>query len=172
VNRYSCQRKSRLRFQSGGRMLLPWLLWLDIPWNSTVISCWFMVCFLLISLQLWLGVVTCLIYTTVRVMQITKMELQQQQQQLISMEGFDGSTVRVLVSRLINVVLALLAVILVFVHTGIHLLGPFLNTRYVILAVSLLCDDFAHFSLGFNELHCSQNQGFSFCIILVYLNSI
>jgi len=58
------------------------------------------------------------------------MELQQQQQQLISMEGFDGSTVRVLVSRLINVVLALLAVILVFVHTGIHLLGPFLNTRY------------------------------------------
>ena len=73
---------------------------------------------------------------TVCVMQITKMELQQQQQQLISMEGFDGSTVRVLVSRLINVVLALLAVILVFVHTGIHLLGPFLNTRCVTVAVS------------------------------------
>jgi len=71
------------------------------------------------------------------VIQITKMELQQQQQQLISMEGFDGSTVRVLVSRLINVVLALLAVILVFVHTGIHLLGPFLNTRFVPVQFSL-----------------------------------
>jgi len=71
------------------------------------------------------------------VMQITKMELQQQQQQLITMEGFDGSTVRVLVSRLINVVLALLAVILVFVHTGIHLLGPFLNTRYAAVPVTL-----------------------------------
>jgi hypothetical protein len=59
---------------------------------------------------------------------ITKMELQQQQQQLISMEGFDGSAVRVLLSKLINVVLALLAVLLVFIHTGIHLLGP-LNTR-------------------------------------------
>jgi len=72
-------------------------------------------------------------------MQITKMELQQQQQQLITMEGFDGSTVRVLVSRLINVVLALLAVILVFVHTGIHLLGPFLNTRCATLTVTLQC---------------------------------
>jgi hypothetical protein len=57
------------------------------------------------------------------------MELQQQQQQLISMEGFDGSGVRVLLSKLINVVLALLAVILVLLHTGIHLVGPFLNTR-------------------------------------------
>jgi Flp pilus assembly protein TadB len=60
---------------------------------------------------------------------ITKMELQQQQQQLISMEGFDGSGVRVLLSKLINVVLALLAVILVLLHTGINLVGPFLSTR-------------------------------------------
>ena len=57
------------------------------------------------------------------------MKLQQQQQQLISMEGFDGSRVRILLSKLINVVLALLAVILVLLHTTIHLVGPFLNTR-------------------------------------------
>lgn len=88
----------------------------------------------------------------VRVMQITKMELQQQQQQLITMEGFDGSTVRVLVSRLINVVLALLAVILVFVHTGIHLLGPFLNTRYAIVAVSIIYQ----FALFISLLNCSS----------------
>ena len=84
--------------------------------------------------------------------QITKMELQQQQQQLISMEGFDGSTVRVLVSRLINVVLALLAVILVFVHTGIHLLGPFLNTRYDAVVVTLFHFVLTHY---FYTLHCS-----------------
>jgi len=91
-------------------------------------------------------------------MQITKMELQQQQQQLITMEGFDGSTVRVLVSRLINVVLALLAVILVFVHTGIHLLGPFLNTRYAMVAVTRYGKPLV--SCYFNKLHCSYKKGY------------
>ena len=60
------------------------------------------------------------------------MELQQQQQQLISMEGFDNSTVRVVVSKLINVTLALLAVILVLINTVVNLVGPFLNTRSVV----------------------------------------
>jgi len=104
-------------------------------------------------------------------MQITKMELQQQQQQLISMEGFDGSTVRVLVSRLINVVLALLAVILVFVHTGIHLLGPFLNTRYAAVTVNYQIMT-ALFTHCFRKLlHCNQNHALSFVSILVGLNS-
>lgn len=57
---------------------------------------------------------------------------QQQQQQLISMESFDNSTVRSLLTKLINVVLALLAVILVLINTATNLLEPFVNTRQVI----------------------------------------
>lgn len=57
------------------------------------------------------------------------MELQQQQQQLISMEGIENSNFRALLTKLINVVLALLAVVLVFVSTVANMLGPFLTTR-------------------------------------------
>jgi len=57
---------------------------------------------------------------------------QQQQQQLISMESFDNSTVRSLVTKLINVILALLAVILVLINTATNLFEPFVKTRQVI----------------------------------------
>ena len=57
------------------------------------------------------------------------MEMQQQQQQLISMEGIENSNFRALITKLINVILALLAVILVLVSTIANLLGPFLTTR-------------------------------------------
>ena len=69
---------------------------------------------------------------------ITKMELQQQQQQLISMEGFENSNFRALITKLINVVLAILAVILVLVSTVANLLSPFLTTRLRILTTILL----------------------------------
>jgi DNA repair exonuclease SbcCD ATPase subunit len=69
---------------------------------------------------------------------ITKMELQQQQQQLISMEGIENTNFRALLTKLINVVLALLAVILVFVSTVANLLGPFLTTRLRILSTICL----------------------------------
>lgn len=55
------------------------------------------------------------------------MELQQQQQQLI--EGIEISNYRALLSKMLNVALALLAVILVLVSTVANLLGPFLTTR-------------------------------------------
>ena len=58
------------------------------------------------------------------------MELQQQQQQLISMEGIENSNFRALLTKLINVMLSLLAVILIFVSTVASMLGPFLTTRY------------------------------------------
>ena len=58
------------------------------------------------------------------------MELQQQQQQLISMEGIENSNFRALLTKLINVMLSLLAVILIFVSTIASMLGPFLTTRY------------------------------------------
>lgn len=57
------------------------------------------------------------------------MELQQQQQQLISMEGIENSNFRALITKLINVMLALLAVVLVLVSTLANLIGPFLTTR-------------------------------------------
>lgn len=60
---------------------------------------------------------------------ISKMELQQQQQQIISMEMVDNVTFRTILTKLLNVVLALLAVVLVFVSTVANLLAPFLTTR-------------------------------------------
>ena len=45
------------------------------------------------------------------------------------MEGIENSNFRALLTKLINVVLALLAVVLVFVSTVANLLGPFLTTR-------------------------------------------
>ena len=69
---------------------------------------------------------------------ITKMELQQQQQQLISMEGIENSNFRALITKLINVALALLAVVLVLVSTIANMLSPFLTTRFRILSTILL----------------------------------
>jgi len=69
---------------------------------------------------------------------ISKMEMQQQQQQLISMEGIENSNFRALITKLINVILALLAVILVLVSTIANLLGPFLTTRLRILSTIFL----------------------------------
>lgn len=69
---------------------------------------------------------------------ITKMELQQQQQQIISMEMVDNVTFRTLLTKLINVVLAIVAVILVVVSTAANLVAPFLTTRARILSSALL----------------------------------
>jgi len=64
------------------------------------------------------------------------MELQQQQQQLISMEGIENSNFRAVLTKLINVMLALLAVVLVTVSTVASLLAPFLTSRLYCLIVS------------------------------------
>eukprot|EP00105_Crassostrea_gigas_P008672 XP_011423317.1 PREDICTED: transmembrane and coiled-coil domains protein 1 isoform X5 [Crassostrea gigas] len=69
---------------------------------------------------------------------ITKMELQQQQQQIISMEMVDNVTFRTLLTKLINVVLAIVAVVLVVVSTAANLVAPFLTTRARILSSALL----------------------------------
>ena len=66
------------------------------------------------------------------------MELQQQQQQLISMEGFENSPLRGVLTKLINVFLAILAVILVVVSVVPNLLGPFLTTRYTLILYNLI----------------------------------
>ncbi|KAL0185633.1 hypothetical protein M9458_017303, partial [Cirrhinus mrigala] len=48
---------------------------------------------------------------------VSKMELQQQQQQVVQLEGLENATARTLIGKLINVLLALMAVLLVFVST-------------------------------------------------------
>lgn len=69
---------------------------------------------------------------------ITKMELQQQQQQIISMEMVENVTFRTLLTKLLNVVLAILAVILVFVSTLANCLAPFIANRTRVLSTTVL----------------------------------
>jgi hypothetical protein len=69
---------------------------------------------------------------------ITKMELQQQQQQLISMEGFENSNFRAFITKIINVVLAVLAVLFLVLSTVANLLSPFLSTQLRVLSTLVL----------------------------------
>ncbi|GFO01821.1 transmembrane and coiled-coil domains protein [Plakobranchus ocellatus] len=59
---------------------------------------------------------------------ISRLEQQQQQQQILSMEMVENATFRTIISKLINVVLALLAVVLVCVSTAANFLSPFLHS--------------------------------------------
>ncbi|XP_044067896.1 transmembrane and coiled-coil domains protein 1 isoform X8 [Siniperca chuatsi] len=60
---------------------------------------------------------------------ISKMELQQQQQQVVQLEGLENATARTLLGKLINVLLALMAVLLVFVSTVANCVVPLMKTR-------------------------------------------
>ncbi|XP_047229663.1 transmembrane and coiled-coil domains protein 1 isoform X3 [Girardinichthys multiradiatus] len=60
---------------------------------------------------------------------IFKMELQQQQQQVVQLEGLENATARTLLGKLINVLLALMAVLLVFVSTVANCVVPLMRTR-------------------------------------------
>ncbi|CAL8338513.1 unnamed protein product [Merluccius merluccius] len=60
---------------------------------------------------------------------ISKMELQQQQQQVVQLEGLDNATARTLLGKLINVLLAVMAVLLVFVSTVANCVVPLMKTR-------------------------------------------
>jgi Predicted transmembrane and coiled-coil 2 protein len=80
------------------------------------------------------------------------MELQQQQQQLISMEGIENSNFRAVLTKLINVMLALLAVVLVTVSTVASLLAPFLTSRLYYLIVCF------SWPSGFSHLNATNNS--------------
>lgn len=69
---------------------------------------------------------------------ITKMELQNQHQQLISMEGVDSANAKVLLTKFINVLLAFLAVLLVFASSVSNIVGPILNSRWKAVTVAVL----------------------------------
>ncbi|XP_061909568.1 transmembrane and coiled-coil domains protein 1 isoform X4 [Entelurus aequoreus] len=60
---------------------------------------------------------------------ISKMELHQQQQQVVQLEGLENATARMLLGKLINVLLALMAVLLVFVSTVANCVVPLMKTR-------------------------------------------
>ncbi|KAM4588322.1 transmembrane and coiled-coil domains protein 2 isoform 2-T2 [Odontesthes bonariensis] len=69
---------------------------------------------------------------------ITKLELQQQQQQVVQLEGVENANARALLGKLINVILALMAVLLVFVSTLANFITPLMKTRSRVAATVLL----------------------------------
>ncbi|XP_061864719.1 transmembrane and coiled-coil domains protein 1 isoform X1 [Colius striatus] len=60
---------------------------------------------------------------------ISKMELQQQQQQVVQLEGLENATARNLLGKFINILLAVMAVLLVFVSTVANCVMPLMKTR-------------------------------------------
>ncbi|KAL4658546.1 transmembrane and coiled-coil domains protein 2-like [Arapaima gigas] len=60
---------------------------------------------------------------------ITKLELQQQQQQVVQLEGVENANAHALLGKLINVILAIMAVLLVFVSTVANFITPLMKTR-------------------------------------------
>ncbi|XP_034866111.1 transmembrane and coiled-coil domains protein 2 isoform X2 [Mirounga leonina] len=69
---------------------------------------------------------------------VTKLELQQQQQQVVQLEGVENANARALLGKLINVILALMAVLLVFVSTIANFITPLMKTRLRITSTALL----------------------------------
>uniref|UniRef100_A0A3P8UJT1 Transmembrane and coiled-coil domain family 2 n=1 Tax=Cynoglossus semilaevis TaxID=244447 RepID=A0A3P8UJT1_CYNSE len=69
---------------------------------------------------------------------ITKLELQQQQQQVVQLEGVENANARALLGKLINVILALMAVLLVFVSTLANFITPLMKTRARVATTTLL----------------------------------
>lgn len=68
---------------------------------------------------------------------VTKLELQQQQQ-VVQLEGVENANARALLGKLINVILALMAVLLVFVSTVANFITPLMKTRLRIASTALL----------------------------------
>ncbi|KAI5607181.1 transmembrane and coiled-coil domains protein 2, partial [Silurus asotus] len=60
---------------------------------------------------------------------VSKLELQQQQQQVVQLEGVENANARALLGKLISVLLALMAVLLVFVSTAANFITPLMKTR-------------------------------------------
>ncbi|XP_038051691.1 transmembrane and coiled-coil domains protein 2-like isoform X2 [Patiria miniata] len=60
---------------------------------------------------------------------ISKIELAQQHQQVITLEGYENANARALLSKLINVVLSVLAVVLLIISTITNAVSPFVATR-------------------------------------------
>ena len=68
---------------------------------------------------------------------ILRLEQQQQQQQIISMEMVENANFKTILSKLINVLLAVLAVVLVLVSTAASCLSPFVQSASRLLMTSV-----------------------------------
>ncbi|XP_076857220.1 transmembrane and coiled-coil domains protein 2 [Brachyhypopomus gauderio] len=68
---------------------------------------------------------------------ISKLELQQQQQ-VVQLEGVENANARALLGKLINVILALMAVLLVFVSTMASFITPLMKSRTRVLTTVAL----------------------------------
>ncbi|TRY85995.1 hypothetical protein DNTS_029343 [Danionella cerebrum] len=60
---------------------------------------------------------------------VSKLELQQQQQQVVQLEGVENPNARALLGKLMNVILALMAVLLVCVSTAASFITPLIKSR-------------------------------------------
>eukprot|EP00063_Salmo_salar_P013547 XP_013988382.1 PREDICTED: transmembrane and coiled-coil domains protein 2-like [Salmo salar] len=69
---------------------------------------------------------------------ITRLELQQQQQQMLQWEGVENANAHALLGKLINIILAVMAVALVFVSTPVNFITPLIKTRARVVATVLL----------------------------------
>ncbi|XP_068842317.1 transmembrane and coiled-coil domains protein 2 isoform X2 [Capricornis sumatraensis] len=69
---------------------------------------------------------------------VTKLELQQQQQQVVQLEGVENANARALLGKFISVILALMAVLLVFVSTAASFITPLMKTRLRVSSTALL----------------------------------
>ncbi|KAJ1074710.1 hypothetical protein K5549_014982 [Capra hircus] len=69
---------------------------------------------------------------------VTKLELQQQQQQVVQLEGVENANARALLGKFISVILALMAVLLVFVSTVASFITPLMKTRLRVSSTALL----------------------------------
>ncbi|XP_077989680.1 transmembrane and coiled-coil domains protein 2-like isoform X4 [Glandiceps talaboti] len=95
---------------------------------------------------------------------ISKMELAQQQQQVITLEGYENANARALLTKLINVILAVLAVILVFVSTVANLITPFMKTRVRVICTVIISIVIAIFVKNWSSIESTiqsiyQNYG-------------
>ncbi|CAB1353803.1 unnamed protein product, partial [Coregonus sp. 'balchen'] len=69
---------------------------------------------------------------------ITKLEMQQQQQQMLQLEGVENANAHALLGKLINIILAVMAVVLVFVSTPANFITPLIKTRARVAATVML----------------------------------
>ncbi|XP_044070323.1 transmembrane and coiled-coil domains protein 1-like [Siniperca chuatsi] len=82
---------------------------------------------------------------------LSKMELQQQQ--VVQLEGLENITARTLLGKLINVLLAVMAVLLVFVSTVANCVVPLMKTCSCVLSVLLFSLLWRHWDAISEYLH-------------------
>eukprot|EP00057_Strongylocentrotus_purpuratus_P030781 XP_782692.4 PREDICTED: transmembrane and coiled-coil domains protein 2 isoform X3 [Strongylocentrotus purpuratus] len=70
---------------------------------------------------------------------ISKIELAQQHQQVITLEGYEHANARALLSKFINVILLILAVILVILSNAVNLVSPLVQTKSRLLVTIFMC---------------------------------